>query len=78
MSRNPDLPLNPERSEDLCDDVKTRPVPKSFSVMMTQCHDVADAVCADVQEECHSVTEVKRVNLPRTIQKTACKMFWPQ
>ena len=70
MSRNPDLPLNPERSEDQCDGVKTRPVPKSSSAMTTKCHDVADAVCTDVQEECHSVPEVKCVVLPMTVQET--------
>ena len=50
MPRNLDLPLIPETSEDPSDDV-----PKSFSVMMTQCH---------------SVSEVKCVNLPRTVQET--------
>ena len=55
MPRNPDLPFIPERSEDPCDDVKSRPVPKSFSVMMTQCD---------------SAPEVKCVNLPRTVQVT--------
>ena len=50
MPRNLDLPLIPERSEDLSDDV-----PNPFSVIMTQCH---------------SVSEVKCVNLPRTVQET--------
>ena len=49
------MPFILERSEDPCDDVKSRPVPKSFSVMMTQCN---------------SAPEVKCVNLPRTVQVT--------
>ena len=45
MSRNPDVSLNPERSEDLCDDGKTRPVAQFFSATLTKCQVVNERNC---------------------------------
>ena len=46
MTSNPDFPLNPERSEESHDDVKTRAVPQSCSATMTQCHYVNERKCS--------------------------------
>ena len=51
MTRNPDVPLNPERSEESRDDVKTRAVPQSCSATMIQCHYVNERKCSTSEDE---------------------------
>ena len=67
MSRNPDLPLNPERSEVPCD-VKTRPEPQYFSATMTEakCEVVNERKCSTNGElrECDEADGVTSIMFP--------------